>query len=63
MLVGNLRFSLQAILNWEMSNSVPGNAAAALVEEADAPAEPPVPAKRWYELVREQDKERFDSAP
>ena len=23
----------------------------------------PVPAKRWYEIVREQDEERFDSAP
>ena len=64
MLVGNLRFSLQAILDWEMLNSVPGNAAAAaVVEEADAPVEPPAPAKRWYELVREQDRERFDSAP
>ncbi len=63
MLVGNLRFSLQAILEWEMANSVQGNAAAALVEEAEIPAEAPVPAKRWYELVREQDGKRFDSAP
>lgn len=63
MLVGNLRFSLPAILEWEMANSVVGNAAAAVVEEADAPAEPPAPAKRWFELVREQDRERFDSAP
>lgn len=63
MLVGNLRFSLQTTLDWEMTNSVPGNAAAAVVEEADAPAEPPASAKRWYELVREQDRDRFDSAP
>lgn len=63
MLVGNLRFSLQAILEWEMVNSVPGNAAVAVVEEAEVTAEPPVPAKRWYELVREQDGERLDSAP
>ena len=63
MLGGNLRFSLQAILGWEMANSVPGSAAAAVVEEADVPAEPPAQAKRWYELVREQDRERFDSAP
>ena len=63
MLVGNLRFSLQAILEWEMANSVRGNTAAAVVEEAEVPAEAPVPAKRWYELVREQDGERFDSAP
>ena len=63
MLVGNLRFSLPAILEWEMANSVQGNAAAAVVEEAEVPAEAPVPAKRWYEIVREQDGERFDSAP
>jgi hypothetical protein len=63
MLVGNLRFSLQAILEWEMANSVRGNAAAAVVEEAEVSAEAPVPAKRWHELVREQDRERFDSAP
>ena len=63
MQVGNLRFSLPAILEWEMANSVPGKSAAAVVEEAEVPAEAPVPAKRWYELVREQDGERFDSAP
>ena len=62
MLVGNLRFSLPAILEWEMASSVPGNAATAVVEEAEAPAEAPVSAKRWYELVREQDGEPFDSA-
>lgn len=62
MLGGNLRFSLQAILDWEMASSVLGSAAAAVVEEADVPAEPPVPAKRWYELVREQDREQQDSA-
>jgi len=62
MLGGNLRFSLQAILEWEMANSVLGNATAAAVEEAEAPAEPSAPAKRWYEFVREQDGERLDSA-
>ncbi|EQD29242.1 hypothetical protein B2A_14582, partial [mine drainage metagenome] len=54
--------SLPAILEWELAHSVVGNAAAAVVEEAEVPTEPPVPAKRWYELVREQDGERFDSA-
>lgn len=63
MLVGNLRFSLPAILEWEMANSVPGKAAAAVVEEVECPAEPQEPAKRWYEIVRERDGERFDSAP
>lgn len=61
MLVGNLRFSLPAILEWEMANSVRGNAAAAVVEEAEVPTGAPVPAKRWYEVVREQDGARFDS--
>lgn len=61
MLVGNLRFSLQAILEWEIANSVPGNAVSAVVEGVDVQAA--VPAKRWYELVREQDGERFNSSP
>ncbi len=60
MLVGNLRFSLPAILEWEMANSVVGNAGAAVDEEETQP-EAPAPAKRWYELVWEQDGERFDS--
>lgn len=61
MLVGNLRFSLPAILEWEMANSVTGNAVAAAVDEAESKPEAPAAAKRWHELVREQDGERFDS--
>ena len=60
MLGGNLRFSLQAILEWELATSVPGSAASAVVEDAEASAEPHVPVKRWYELVREQDGERLE---
>src|SRR6218665_1079644 len=63
MLGGNLRCSLPAILAWEIENSVRGNAAAAVVEEIESPATPPEPAMRWYEIVREQDAARFDSAP
>lgn len=63
MLVGNLRFSLPAILEWEIENRVRGNAAAAVVEEIKSPATPSEPAKRWFEIVREQDAARFDSAP
>lgn len=62
MLGGNLRFSLQAILEWELANSVPGNATVAAIEEAEAPKEPAAPAKRWYEIVREQGRERFNSS-
>lgn len=36
MLVGNLRFSLQAILDWEVANSVPGNAATDAQNRANA---------------------------
>jgi hypothetical protein len=61
MLVGNLRFSLPAILEWEMANSVVGSAAAAVSDEAKSPAAPSEPAKRWHEIVREQDAARFDS--
>jgi len=63
MLVGNLRFSLPAILEWEMTNSVVGSAAAAVRDEAESPTAPSEPAKRWHEIVREQDAARFDSAP
>lgn len=63
LLVGNLRFSLPAILAWEIENSVRGNAAAAAFEEIKSPATPSEPAKCWHEIVREQDAARFDSAP
>ena len=63
MLVGNLRFSLPAILAWEIENSVCGNATAAAVDEIESPATPSEPAKRWFEIVREQDAAEFDSAP
>jgi hypothetical protein len=50
MLVGNLRFSLPAILEWEMANSVPGNVGA-VVDEAERQPEAPAPAKRWYAAI------------
>jgi hypothetical protein len=40
MLVGNLRLSLSAILEWEIANSVMGSAAAAVSNEAEIPAAP-----------------------
>ncbi len=40
MLVGNLRFALSAILEWEIANSVVGSAAAAVSNEAEIPAAP-----------------------
>ena len=63
MLIGNLRFSLPAILQWEMANSVTGGVAAAAGEAAASPEKPPESAKRWYEIVSEQDAERFVSLP
>src|SRR6218665_676735 len=63
MLVGNLRFSLPAILEWEMPTRLWGSATAAISDEAESPAAPSEPAKRWHEIVREQDAARFDSAP
>lgn len=67
LLVKNLRFSLEAILQWELENSVLGGAQtpaappSAPVQERQPDAQSRVP--RWYELVREMDGERFDSAP
>lgn len=63
MLVGNLRFSLPAILQWEMANSVRGGVAAAFREAAASPEKPSEPAKHWYKVVSEQDAQRFVSLP
>jgi hypothetical protein len=46
-----------------MANSVTGGAAAAFREAAASPEEPSEPAKRWYEVVSQQDAERFVSLP
>lgn len=67
LLVRNLRFSLEAILQWELENSVRGD----VQEQAFQPAaseqdcQPAVPVRvpRWHELVSEQDREQCDSAP
>jgi hypothetical protein len=67
LLVRNLRFSLEAILQWELASSVRGGAlepaaqphASAQEHQPEAPARVP----RWHELVREMDSERLDSAP
>jgi hypothetical protein len=56
------RFSLEAILQWELANSVPGNIIVAAVEEVESPAKVQEPAKRWYEIVREKAGEQYDSA-
>ena len=63
MLVGNLRFSLPAILEWEQAHSLQRCAAAAADEQVQRPTTPSGPVKRWYEIVRERDAARLDSAP
>lgn len=67
LLVKNLRFSLEAILQWELANSVRGDAQkpatqpAAPLQERQPDAQARV--QRWFEVVREMDGERFNSAP
>jgi hypothetical protein len=61
-LVGNVRYSLEAIWAWEQANSVVGR----LPEPKAAPAPEPIEiapqcVPRWYELARAMDGERFDS--
>jgi len=67
LLVGNLRFSLEAILQWELSNSARGGASEPRkqpdVSEQERRPEPPGRVPRWHELLREMDGEQFDSAP
>lgn len=63
-LVGSIRFSLQAIWEWEQNHSTVGRP-----PEPKAPRPPdtePEPAPlsrvpRWHELARELDREQFDS--
>lgn len=56
MLVGNLRFSMEAILQWEFANSVPGIAPEPppATTQTDPQPETPVRIPRWHEVVREQ---------
>ena len=65
LLVRNLRFSLEAILQWELANSVRGDVQESVVRPVELEHQPDAPARvpRWHELVREQDGERFDSVP
>lgn len=67
LLVRNLRFSLEAILQWELANSVRGDAKE-LVAPPAAPEPGPQPqpmarVPRWYEVVQEQSREQLDSTP
>ena len=63
LLVRNLRFSLEAILQWELANSVRGGVPEAVVQIVEPEPEPDASGRvpRWHELVREQDGERCDS--
>ena len=63
LLVRNLRFSLEAILQWELANSVRGGVPEAVVQIVEPEPEPDASGRvpRWHELMREQDGERCDS--
>jgi len=67
LLAGNLRFSQEAILQWELANSVQGGApepaAQPGISEQRHRAEAPGRVPRWHELLTEMDAERFASAP
>ncbi|MBZ4186632.1 helix-turn-helix domain-containing protein [Thermomonas sp. RSS23] len=63
LLVRNLRFSMDVILQWELANSVRGGVPEAVVQIVEPEPEPDASGRvpRWHELVREQDGERCDS--
>lgn len=67
LLVKNLRFSMEAILQWELANSVRGDAkelvAPPATPEPKSQPQPMARAPRWYEVVQEQDRERLNSTP
>ena len=56
---------MDAILQWELANSVRGDVQESVVRPVELEHQPDAPARvpRWHELVREQDGERFDSVP
>lgn len=56
MLVGNLRFSMESILQWELANSVPGIAPEPppATAQTDPQSGTPVRIPRWHEIAREQ---------
>lgn len=61
-LVGNVRYSLDAIWAWEQANSVVGRPPEPKTAPAPEPIEVAPPCvPRWYELARAIDAERFDS--
>ncbi len=61
-LVGNVRFSLEAIWVWEQANSTVGQPPAPKPAPAPEPIEAaPQRVPRWYELAHAMDRERFDS--
>lgn len=61
-LVGNVRYSLEAIWAWEQANSVVGRPPEPKAAPAPEPIEvAPQCVPRWYELARAMDGERFDS--
>lgn len=55
LLVGNVRFSLDAVLQWELANSIPGRAKGVNEASATPPLEPepkaPARIPKWYELA------------
>ncbi|HMW57659.1 MAG TPA: hypothetical protein PKA47_18915 [Accumulibacter sp.] len=63
-LVGNVRYSMEAIWAWETANSVVGKPPAPKpAPAAELPPSPPANAPRWFELARAMNGEQFDSRP
>jgi len=62
-LVGVLRFDIEAVLQWELDNSIPGIPEKPVILEdvTDQQADSPEPPPRWYEIVKKQNQEQFDS--
>lgn len=62
-LVGNVRYSLEAIWAWEQANSIVGRRPAPKPTPAPEPIEvAPQYVPRWYAIARAMDGERLDSA-
>jgi len=67
-LVGNVRYTLEEILRWELANSAPGIPPESVVPSLEmaadeSPASAPLRTPRWYEIIEEQAGDRRNSLP
>ena len=67
-LVGNVRYTLEEILRWELANSAPGITPDSVVPSLEmavdeSPVSAPLRTPRWHEIIEEQAVDRRNFLP